>query len=460
MRAKSKWLAIFLVLGLVLAACGDGGADETTTTAADTPDTTADDTTDTTADDTTDTTDDMGEIATDVGVDLDAGTITVGLLADLTGVFSPLVTQIVAGHEAYWDEVNAAGGIHGLEVQLDIGDTAYDGPTHVQLFEEMRGRVVAFGQSTGSPQTMAIRAGLEEQGMLAIPLTWYSGWSDPMINSNLVPHGTNYCIEAMNSIEFMVNESGLDSPTLAIASIPGDYGLDASAGAALAAEVLGLEVVYNGAGAVIPGDPASYIEVGDAIAQAEPDLVYFTGIPWLGWPDVYSQAAVTGGLEAMWSGAGPSWGPSYVAEDSGFRDEITRDFIWSFYLQPWDGDSEGAARVRDVMTARGAAPSDVYGEGFIEATILHQALLRAYENGDLTQAGVLAAAKSLESIDFDGLAPTENYVGEPNDIVQREVQILRPDPSAETGSMLVEADYVSDTAAAFEFTGACYVLEQ
>ena len=30
MKAKSKWLAIFLVLGLVLAACGDGGGDDET----------------------------------------------------------------------------------------------------------------------------------------------------------------------------------------------------------------------------------------------------------------------------------------------------------------------------------------------------------------------------------------------------------------------------------------------
>ncbi|HUG32022.1 MAG TPA: ABC transporter substrate-binding protein [Acidimicrobiia bacterium] len=463
MRAKSKWLAICLVLGLVLAACGDGGGtDETTTTAEDTPDTTAEPT-DTTEGDTTDTTiddGDMGDIATDVGVDLEAGTITVGLLADLTGVFSPLVTQIVTGHEAYWDDVNANGGINGLEVQLEVADTAYDGPTHVQLFEELRGQVVAFGQSTGSPQTLAINSGLQEQGMLAIPLTWYSGWSDPAINSNLVPHGTPYCIEAMNSIEYMVNESGLDSPTLAIVSIPGDYGLDASAGASLAAEALGLEVVYDGAGAVIPGDAASYIEVGDAIADAEPDLVYFTGIPWLGWPEVYSQAVITRGLEAKWSGAAPSWGPTYVAEGSGFADEIERDFIWGFYAQPWGGDSEGAARVRELMTARGDAPSDFYGEGFIEAQILHEALLLAYDNGDMTQAGVLAAAKSIESIDFGGLAPSENYVGEPNDIVQREVFILRPDPSSEAGSALVEENYVSPTAEAFEFTGACYVLEQ
>lgn len=462
MRTKSRWLVILLVLGMIVAACGDGDAGDTTTTAGDDVTTTEGDMTTTTEGDMTSTTmgDEPMDIATDIGVDLEAGTITVGLLADLTGVFSTLVTQIVAGHEAYWDDVNANGGIHGLQVELEIVDTQYSGEQHVQLFEELRDEVVAFGQSTGSPQTVAILDGLEEQGMLAVPLTWYSGWTDPVYNQTLVPHGAPYCIEAMNTVEYMVDDSGIDSPTIAVVSIPGDYGLDASAGAKLAAEALGLEVVYDGAGAVIPGDTASYAEVGSAIANADPDIVYYTGIPWLGWPDVYTAAVVTGGLEALWSGASPSWDPGYVADDSDIREEIERDFYYAAYLQPWYGDSEGAARVRDLMTATGAPPSDFYGEGFVEATILHQALNLAYENGDLTQAGVLEAAKSMESVDFDGLAPSENYVGEPNDIVQREVYMMRPDSTSETNSQIVAPNYTSPTAAAYEFTGACFALER
>jgi len=455
MRIKSKWLAILLTLGLVLAACSPSGDEGTETTEGSTA--TTQGSTETT-EGMTDTTEGAMDIATDVGVDLDAGTITIGYLTDQTGAFSPLVTQINAGIEAYWADINANGGIHGLQVQLDFADTAYDGEKHVQLFNEKKDEVVAFGHSVGSPQTVAITPGLQEQGMLAIPLTWYSGWSDPAYNSNVVPHGEPYCIEAMNIIEYMVDASGIDSPTIAIASIPGDYGLDASAGAKLAAEALGLDIVYDGAGKIIPGDTTSYIDVGNAIAEANPDIVYHTGIPWLGWPEVYSQAVITNGLEAMWSGAAPSWGPNYVAEDSGIRDEITRDFYWATVAKPWGGDSEGNTAVRDVMTAAGAAPSDFYAEGFVESQIMYQALNIAYENGDMTQAGVLAAAKSIEAVDYMGLAPSDDYVGEPNDTVQRVGYVMRPDPTSETGSMLVQPDYTSPTAAAYEFNEACYQL--
>jgi len=455
MKIKSKWLSIFLVLGLVLAACG-GDGEGTTTTAGSGDETT---TTEDMGDDPTTTEGEMMDIATDVGVDLEAGTITVGLLSDLSGGFAPLVTQIVAGQDAYWAEVNATGGINGLMVELETRDTGYQVPQHVQLFEELRDQVVAFGHSTGSPHTVEINDELREQGILAVPLTWYSGWSDPAINSNLVPHGVPYCIEAMNLIEYMVGLSGVDDPTIAIASIPGDYGLDASEGARLAAAALGLEVVYDGTGLVIPGDTTTYDEVAAAIAGADPDLVYYTGIPNGGWPEVYGRA-IGAGLEALWSGAAPSWNPAYVAEGSAISAPITRDFVGSSYYEPWAGESAGVAHVREIMTAAGQPPSDYYSEGFVEATILHQALLAAYDNGDMTQAGVLAAAKSLTSVDFDGLAPTEVYTGEPNEIVQRVQWITRPDPTSETGTMIVEANYTSDIAAAYEFTGACYVLPE
>ena len=229
MRRKPQWLALLLVLGLILAACGDGGGGDTTTTAAaeEEPTTTAAPAEETT---TSAAEEGAGEVATDVGVDLEAGTITIGLLSDLSGPFAPLVQVIVAGQEMYWADVNANGGIGGLQVQIETRDTAYDPAQHVQLYEELKTQVVAFGHSTGSPQTMAINPQLQADGILAIPLTWYSGWSDPAINSNLVPHGVPYCIEAMNMIEYLTLQAP-DATTIAIASSPGDYGEDSNAGA-------------------------------------------------------------------------------------------------------------------------------------------------------------------------------------------------------------------------------------
>ena len=92
MRHNQGSLALALALALVLVACGQSGGDTTTTAAAVTTTTAAAETT-TTAGETT-TTAGEGDVTFDVGVTED--TISVGLLADLSGPFAPLVQDIVA----------------------------------------------------------------------------------------------------------------------------------------------------------------------------------------------------------------------------------------------------------------------------------------------------------------------------------------------------------------------------
>lgn len=469
MKVSRRLLILLFVLGLIAAACG-GDDDSSETTAASSDSGTTETTAAPSDDGGTETTaapsddgggDDMAPPAVDIGVDLDAGTIKIGMLSDLTGGFGPLVTPIVAGHEAYWGNVNANGGVNGLQVELVVRDTVYDVTNHVTLFEELKDQVVAFGHSTGTPQTLAINEDLQSDGILAIPLTWYSGWSDPGINANLLPHGAPYCIESMNMIEYIsdvAKESGIANPTLAIATVPGDYGLDSAEGAKLAAEALGIDIVHDGSGTIIPGQ--DLLPVADAIVGSGANLVWVTANATL-FGEIYG-GAIAQGFEAIWSGAGPNWSPALL--DSPLADALQRDYIGTFYLSPWGSDSAGMQEMMAVIQGANpdAPPADFYAEGWVEAKIMHEALLKAYELGDMTQAGVVAAAKSLEGIDFDGMAPSETYFGEPNDIVQRQSMIFRPDAAMRaaggTGTNMIEAAYTSPTAASFVFEGACYEL--
>ena len=78
------------------------------------------------------------------------------MLADLSGAFAPLVTEIVEAQKVYWDNVNANGGIAGRQVELDIEDTGYDVAKTQENYESMRDKVAIISQSTGSPHTAAI----------------------------------------------------------------------------------------------------------------------------------------------------------------------------------------------------------------------------------------------------------------------------------------------------------------
>ncbi len=267
-------------------------------------------------------------------------------------------------------------------------------------------------------------------------------------------------------IQYLVDQAkanGVDNPKLAIASLPGDYGLDSAAGAKIAAETLGLEVVYDGSGTIIPTDESTLTANADAIVASGADIVWITATPG-SFASIYGQA-IAKGFQALWSGAAPTFNPAFVAPDSAIKDAIARDYYYPFYLAPWYGDNPGSAEIRDLFAKyRPDAPAqDFYGEGFVEAIIMKAALEKAYENGDMTQAGVLAAAKSLENVDFNGLAPSERYTGTPNEQVQRAIYISRPDPEGlaagtSTGLKLIEKLYTSDIAKNYVFEHACYKL--
>jgi len=461
---KARIFVLLLVLALFAAACSSDSEDTTTTAAS----SGGDETTTTTAapsggEETTTTTEapptEPMEIATDYGVDLEAGTITVGQTADLTGAFAPLVNPIIAGQKMYWAWVNNNGGIGGLQVMMETRDTAYEVEQHIAAYDELRDQVVAISHTTGSPQTLAIADALEEDSMIAVPATWYSGWTDTNIAPTVLHTGAPYCLEAMSLLDWMLDEEkkeGNEAPTLALASIPGDFGLDPMAGALMWAEANGIEVVYDGSGTIVPGQDLK--PVADAIVASGADLVYVTTTPST-FSEVYG-GALAQGFEAKWSGAGPTYNPAFLV--SPIADAIQRDWYGGFYMQPWGGDSAGMALTMQLVEASGAdmPANDYVGLGVVEAMLVHAALQKAYENGDMTRAGVLAAIRSLDNVEFQGMAPAENYTGGTSDQVQRAITLWRPSvanlEAGGSGSEIIQTDFVGPTAESFEFTEACY----
>lgn len=456
-----RLIASVMAVGLLATACGgddegDEGASGTETTAEETET------------DGEGATGGDGDIAFDVGVTED--TIKLGFLADLTGIFAPLVTDIVDAHEVYWDQVNENGGIAGRMVEMVVEDTGYDVTRHGEQYEKMRDEVAAIPLSTGSPHTASIVPKLEEDSMVTIPLTWYSGWADPEIGQNVLEQGTNYCLEAMNVVEWFTDKHEADNgakPTVAIISFPGEYGQDGATGAKIAAEALGLEVVYDGEGAVVPGQDQT--AVVSEIVRTSPDWVFATINPTtLG---EIMGGAVAQGFQGMWTGSVPTY--DFRLLDSPLADAIDKFYWQSAYNVAYGTDVPGMADLTAAMEAAkpDATVSDAAVIGWIEATIIDTVLRQAAENGDLTRAGIREAALSIPEIDFGGLQPTQTYAGEPNEYVLRESAIFKPSleyynegggtgstygQGGNTGSELVQDFFASETASNYDYQGACF----
>ena len=400
-------------------------------------------------------------IAHDFGVDPETKTIRVGVNTDLSGIFAPLTTKITDGHRVYWEWLNDNGGIQGWTIEPVILDNAYNVPTHLENYEVMAGEgdesVVMFSTSTGSPHTASTAQLLIEDSMAAIPLSWYSGWADPEIGKNVFEVQTNYCIEAMNGATYMSETYG---NKVAIASFPGDYGEDGAEGVKVAAEALGLEIVYDGQAQVIPGQDLTTVVSG--IAESGADFVWLTTNPTT--TATLMGGAAQAGFAGQWSGNSPSWNPALLGIE-GFRELADRVYTHSTYTVLWDvGDAEGMGEMIGAMRQyRPDAPfDDVYIISWIEGYVATQILDRAISNGNLTRAGVLAAANSVTA-DLKGLAPNQNWRGNPNDNVVRETYLYDVDLSLYTpgvtvseeggnnGFRLIKGPYASETALNWQY---------
>ncbi len=468
MRKLTGLLALLLAFSLVAAACGSSDGDDGASTddGASSDDSASSDD-DAMAEDEGDDAVAEGDILTGLGVDAENKVIRVGLNADLSGTFAALTTVIVEGQQVFWEKVNAEGGINGWTVEPVVLDNAYDVPTHLENYDVMSGdgaeSVVMLTNSTGSPHTAAISEALVDDDLLAIPLSWYSGWTDPTIGQNVFEVQANYCIEAMNGVTYMSEQHG---NKVAIAGFPGDYGEDGSLGAKVAAEALGLEIVYDGQAQVIPGADQTPIITG--IVESGADFVWLTTGP--GQTAEIIGGAAAGGYEGQWAGNSPAWNPALLGTDLG--PVLDASYTHSTYTTLWGiGDSPGMKDLIDTMRELrpDAIADDVYIISWIEGLIAQQVLEQAISNGDITRAGVLAAANEIE-VDLMGLAPNQSWGGEPNDSIVRgtylydiDASVFTPDGTvtdddANRGYTLLEADYVSPTAAEWDYE-PCFKAE-
>jgi ABC-type branched-subunit amino acid transport system substrate-binding protein len=477
MRKRLSLFALVLALALVAAACSsssdDDSGDTATTTAAATETTAA--ATETTVAAVTETTaaaDTGGDMKTDFGVDVDSKTISIGMLADLTGAFAPLVVDITDAQTAFWDNVNANGGLDGWKVEMTVEDTNYNVEQHLEKYEKIRDEVLALGQSTGSPTNVAALPAYKEDTMVFIPLSWYSGWAIPDFDGGLaMEQFTNYCIEAMNVLGF-AQEMG--ATKIALATFPGDYGQDGAAGVKKAIEFYDtLELVYDGEAAVIPGQDQTEVVTG--IVESGADWTFLTTNPSTAAEIMGGAAQI--GYTGAWTGSTPSY--DFRLLDSPVAPIIDASFYQSGYNVPWGTDVPGAAEMTEVLTAAypDRRPSDAFAIGWSYSLSLKQALEAAIASGDLTRAGFAAAVNGLTGVDFGGLAPTQSYSGTPNEYVQRQSAIYKPsleeytaaggaeqtlsqEGGGTTGSSESPSGgfFTSDAATAYDFTAACYEL--
>jgi ABC-type branched-subunit amino acid transport system substrate-binding protein len=401
-----------------------------------------------------------GDIKTDVGVtsqacpqaiDRTKGCIYLGTISDLTvGPFAPLAVPITNSQKAFWKRVNEAGGIGGYEIDVTsyVKDNKYSPQTHNEVYQEIKGKVLALAQTLGSPTTAAIIGDLKANNIVAVPASWTSAWA---FEDVILESGANYCVESMNAVDYAM---GAFTPKSVMAvHYAGDYGDDAAAGAKYAAEKLGLTFTD------VKTDPGQDKQAG-AIAQilsAKPDLIVLTTAP-------AEAAVIVGGVGAQARAAG--YTPHFIGTSPTFNPALNASpaapALQAYYLvtgpwMPWATASPGHEAMRKALGTP-TPLSDGYTAGWVWSYPLKAALTKAAQNKDLTRAGVLAAAKSLTSVDYEGMLPqgSGNYAGGPDGGQVRLSTVSKPDPNQPTGVATVQELKAGPTASAFKLEKPCF----
>jgi ABC-type branched-subunit amino acid transport system substrate-binding protein len=401
-----------------------------------------------------------GDIKTDVGVtsqacpqaiDRTKGCIYLGTISDLTvGPFAPLAVPITNAQKAFWKRVNEAGGIGGYEIDVTsyVKDNKYSPQTHNEVYQEIKGKVLALAQTLGSPTTAAIIGDLKANNIVAVPASWTSAWA---FEDVILESGANYCVESMNAVDYAM---GAFTPKSVMAvHYAGDYGDDAAAGAKYAAEKLGLTFTD------VKTDPGQDKQAG-AIAQilsAKPDLIVLTTAP-------AEAAVIVGGVGAQARAAG--YTPHFIGTSPTFNPALNASpaapALQAYYLvtgpwMPWATASPGHEAMRKALGTP-TPLSDGYTAGWVWSYPLKAALIKAAENKDLTRAGVLAAAKSLTSVDYEGMLPqgSGNFAGGPDGGQVRLSTVSKPDPAQPTGVSTVQELKAGPTASSFKLDKPCF----
>ncbi len=488
MRRRSKAVAPLVVLALVAAACG-GDDDDAAEPAAEPPaEETADEPTeDMTDEPTEEPTEDMteepteeptgeggGEVVTDYGVDAENKVIRVGLNADLSGPFASLVADIVESQKVYWEAFNDAGGYQGWTIEPVVLDSGYATDVGIQnyqqLAQESEEGVLMITENTGSPITAAIAPDAADDNMVVIPLSWASLWPDPEFGATILEKQTTYCAESMNGVEWLKGRVEADGgeASLAIIGRPGEYGEDGSAGAKIAAEELGIPIVYDGTGAVAGDDRTAVIS---ELVNSGATMVWTTLTPGE-LLDIFGNA-VSQGFTGLWSGNQPSF--NYLVHmPSDFAEQFSEFYFQSGYSASWatPGIPGMETLVAEMIARRSDLNiSDAYVIGWIEGIMAQTLIERAIDSGDITRANIVAISQSPDfEVDFQGLAGNQSWPQDYDEAVVRSSWIYDVDSSqfnliplsestadnpGSTGLIPIEQDFVGSLVADYEFGGPC-----
>ena len=193
---------------------------------------------------------------------LTATSIKLGITVPMTGIASPGYNKIPGAMKAYFDYVNANGGVNGRKITLVIKDDQYIPTTAVAKANELilRDKVFALVGTLGTASTKAISAStqLAKRGIPSLFVnTGFSGFADKKAYPTTFSILPSYQMEAKIMGKYL--KENYAGKKLALIYQDDDFGRDALAGFKQAGVTFGTYIPYASGSQALPATGAGWI---------------------------------------------------------------------------------------------------------------------------------------------------------------------------------------------------------
>jgi branched-chain amino acid transport system substrate-binding protein len=322
--------------------------------------------------------------------------ILLGQAAGFTGSVAGTVKELTAGAKAYFDLVNASGGVHGRKIVLESEDDGFDPkktPDVVRKLIEQK-KVFALFLSRGTPTNEAAYPVLEQAGVPLIgPSTGAMSMYDPP-RKYLFPVRPSYHSETAKIVSQLAS-TGVNR--IAVFHTDDSFGKDGLTGVLNAMKQHGLAPL------AVASHPRQTIKVEEAVAEIaakEPQAVIMVTVLDAGVAFI-KQMKKTGAspLFVTLSNNSSNAFIKNLGED-GYGVAVSQVSPYPFYRgMPITKEFHESIKGRQDV-----APSYAAMEGFIAAKVMVEGLRRAGPKP--TREKLIAALESMRRLDLGGVDVT------------------------------------------------------
>ena len=275
---------------------------------------------------------------------------------------------------------------------------------------------------------MGILDKMNDDNMVASPMSWWSGWADTAVDQNLIlEFGSSYCADAMNAYTYF-NSTYSSLTKYGFVGFAGDYGGDGHTGLAHMLDKDGLASPWTYLPSTWEFNVTTAIE---GIVANQLEVVMLATGPT-------QTAEIVGGvaqasLSPKWIALAPAYNDAFVAPDFALKDLMESSMYVTAWGAPYSYDSIGHAKMRAALTASGVDSTNSFLlAGWMSQYSLESALRALVSSGDaMTRANLRQIVTSLQVSSDNMLMPyqlnspsSSSVIGKPDGSAAGGVQLL------------------------------------